>query len=67
MNVAAETGEAYFAPELYRLKGEFLRRSIREHPESERASRLAQADASIREALETARAQGAKSLELEPR
>ena len=64
MNVAAETGEAYFTPELYRLKGEFLRRSIGEHPESERASRLAQADASIREALKTARAQGAKSLEL---
>jgi hypothetical protein len=60
LNVAAETGEAYFTPELYRLKGEFLRRSIAEHPESERASRLAMADESIREALERARVQGRK-------
>ena len=43
---------------------EFLRCSAPEHPESERESRLAQADESIREALKRAREQAAKSLEL---
>jgi predicted ATPase len=64
MQVATETGEAFFAPEAYRLRGEFMRQASAEYPPTERASRLAAAESSIREALMMARKQGARSLEL---
>jgi predicted ATPase len=54
---AAETsGERQWFAELYRLRGEFLA--------AQRNSSLAEAEASVREALEIANRQGALSLEL---
>jgi hypothetical protein len=64
MRVATETGEAFFEPEAYRLRGEFMRQLAAAFQGTERASRLAAAESSIREALMMARKQGARSLEL---
>lgn len=64
IRLATDTGESFFVPEAYRLRGEFTRRLAAAHRGSERESRLAAAEASIREALEVAKQQGAKSLEL---
>jgi predicted ATPase len=54
MGIATSTGEAFFEPELYRVRGEFLRQR----------GELPAARASIVEALTLARAQGAIGLEL---
>jgi predicted ATPase len=51
-----ETGEAFWKAEIHRLKGELL---LHRSPESQ-----AQAEASFRNALNTARHQEARSLEL---
>jgi class 3 adenylate cyclase/predicted ATPase len=64
MRVATETGEAFFEPEAYRLRGEFMRQVSAAYQGTERASRLAAAESSIREALMMAEKQGARSLEL---
>jgi hypothetical protein len=64
MRVATKTGEAFFEPEAYRLRGEFMRQMSAGFQGTERASRLAAAESSIREALMMARKQGARSLAL---
>jgi TOMM system kinase/cyclase fusion protein len=56
LTLAGETGERFWEAELYRLKGEFLLARSRESQ--------AQAEASFRQAVERARHQKAKSLEL---
>jgi class 3 adenylate cyclase/predicted ATPase len=63
MDVAETNDERYFEPELYRLRGEFLRRRAANMP-PDRAAQLAAANDSIHEALERARRQEARSLEL---
>jgi hypothetical protein len=64
IDVAARTGEAYFQPEAFRLRGEFMRRQAGNDRGPDRVSRLALAEDSAREALALARRQEAKSLEL---
>ena len=64
MSIATATGEAYFEPEAYRLRGEVMRVVAAEQHESALESRLEEAEASVREALMMARQQKAKSLEL---
>jgi class 3 adenylate cyclase/predicted ATPase len=56
LTLAGETGERFWEAELYRLKGEFLLARSRDSQ--------AQAEASFRQAVERARHQNAKSLEL---
>jgi predicted ATPase len=69
--LATANGEHYYEPELHRLKGEFLvAESYHRHAlgdtqaTGDRVSHLARAEASIRHALEIARSQEARSLEL---
>jgi adenylate cyclase len=62
--VVTATGEAYFEPEVHRLRGEFLRRQAIAFAGPERTQSLATAEECIRTAIEIARRQGAKSLEL---
>jgi class 3 adenylate cyclase/predicted ATPase len=64
MEVATRTGEAYFEPEVYRLRGEILRRLAAGDQGPARTARLATAELSIRQALVMAQQQQAKSLEL---
>jgi adenylate cyclase len=68
---AWENGEGLFAPELYRLEGEFLLEQCRgtsgvapAASGAERTAGLASAERSIRESLFLARRQGASMLEL---
>ena len=56
LTVASETGERFWEPELYRLKGELLLLSTREA--------MNEAQACCDRAIELARTRGAKSLEL---
>ncbi|MEQ8661810.1 MAG: hypothetical protein RLW62_13430, partial [Gammaproteobacteria bacterium] len=62
--VSAATGEVHYLPEVHRLRGDFLRRLGASGTSAEHAAYLAQADTAVREALELARRQGARSLEL---
>jgi predicted ATPase len=55
LNVADKTGERYYEAELYRLKGELLR---------QKAKTEAEAEGCFRQAMDIARRQSAKSLEL---
>jgi predicted ATPase len=60
-----ETGERFYAAELYRLKGELLLQSGVQGPEAGSVTRqAAEAETWFRQALDTARHQQAKSLEL---
>jgi adenylate cyclase len=60
-----ETGERFYAAELYRLQGELLLQSGGQGPESGSFTlHAAEAEACLRQALDTARHQHAKSLEL---
>jgi len=62
--LSAETGEAYFLPEVHRLRGEVLwERALTGGP-TERETAGSLAEQALREALDTARAQHAVSLEL---
>ena len=57
LEMAAKTGERFYEAELYRLRGELLLKSEAPHPPSEAAS-------CFHQAIEIARRQQAKSLEL---
>jgi len=56
LNVADKTGERFYEAELYRLKGELLLKS--------EIQRLAEAETCFHKAIDIARRQSAKSLEL---
>ena len=60
-----ETGERFYAAELYRLQGELLLQSGAQGPKSGNVTRqAAEAETCLRQALDMARHQQAKSLEL---
>jgi adenylate cyclase len=67
--LAAENGEGFYEPELYRLRGEFLfeqatGRAPQPKTGADRQTQLAEAESCIRESLLRARRQEAKMLEL---
>jgi predicted ATPase len=64
LSLVEATGERFYEAELHRLRGEFLLRKAPAGRGSSAASARAEAEACFRRALDIARRQGAKSLEL---
>jgi predicted ATPase len=64
LTLADTTEEGFYEPELYRLKGELLLRQGTINPRMHKASLHTEAETCFHQALEVARRQHAKSLEL---